>query len=260
MFVFVVFWQRIVITVLSGEAGVYFSRWTGTEINKVYKEGLYVIPPWDVMTRYNIRIQERKHEFGVLSKQGLNISIKISVRFKPDVNFLGVMHQKIGPKYIESVVIPTVESVIRRYFGQFTDDEIYTSKKAILKKILNDSKDQLANKYIILDDLIVRHIKFPAAVEDSIQSKIKEFHKYKEYEYRIEREKLEAKRKAIEAEGIEKYKNIISKNITDKYLKWRGITATVDLAKSDNAKVIVIGSGKNGLPLILNTDDAKKEK
>jgi len=254
-----ILWHRIVITVHAGEGGVLFKRWSGTVIDKVYGEGLYLIFPWDIMTRYNLRIQEKRHEFDVLTKQGLTINIKISIRFRPDRNMVGVLHKNIGPQYLTSVVIPEVESVIRRYFGQQNDDDIYTSKKAILEKISNDSIKQLSDKFIILDDLIVRKIQFPQTVQDSIERKITEFHRFKEYEYRVSREKLEADRKVIEAEGISKYKDIISRNITPQYLQWEGIQATLKLSQSQNSKVVVIGSSKNGLPIILNSDSELKK-
>jgi len=251
-----ILWPRIVVTIYAGEGGVLFKRFSGTVVNKVYNEGFFIIIPWDIMNHYNLRIQEKRHNFEVLSKQGLTIKIKISIRYRPDKGMLGMLHQKIGPNYLDSVVVPEVESVIRKYFGQLNDEEIYTSKKAILEKIKLDSTEQLADKFIILDDLIVRKIEFPEMVEKSIESKITEYHKYKEYEYRIEREKLEADRKLIEANGISRYKDIISKNITEAYLTWNGIQATLELAKSSNAKVVVIGSGKGGLPIILNTADS----
>jgi len=254
-----ILWNRIIVTIYAGEGGVLFKRWGGTEINKVYSEGIHTMFPWDIMTKYNLRIQEERHEFSVLSKQGLNINIKISIRFKPESDMVAVLHQKIGPNYLHTVVIPEIESVIRRYFGNFTDDQIYTSKGAILEKIQNDATKRLRDKYIILDEIIIRLIEFPSSVKDSIQNKITQYHKYKAYEYRIEREKLEADRKIIEANGISKYKNIISKNITKDYLVWEGIQATVKLSKSKNSKVIIIGSGKNGLPLILNTEDSHKQ-
>jgi len=252
-----ILWNRIVITIYAGEGGVLFKRFSGTVIDRVYPEGFFFIFPWDIMTNYNLRVQEKKHDFEVLSKQGLRIKIKISIRYKPDRDLLGVLHQKIGPNYLHAVVIPEVESVIRKYFGQLNDEEIYTSKKAILEKIKNDSTKQLADKFIILDDLIVRKIEFPPMVEQAIESKITQYHKFKEYEYKIEREKLEADRKLIEANGISRYKDVISKNITKRYLEWNGIQATLELAKSPNAKVVVIGSEKNGLPIILNTSDDK---
>lgn len=261
MFCFIVmlFWNKIFITVNAGEAGVLFNRWTGTELNHIYKEGFYIIPPWNIMNIYNTRIQEKKHEFNVLSKQGLTIAVKISIRFKPDYTMLGVLHQEIGPNYVNSVVVPEIESIIRKYFGQFTDEELYTSKKAILKKIFNDAKDKLDSNFIILDELIVRNIKFPKMVENAIQKKIEQFHKFKEYEYRIEKEKLEAKRKKIEALGIKTYKDIISKHISKEYLQYKGIEATVELSKSSNSKIIVIGSGEGNLPIILNSESQKSD-
>ncbi len=249
-----VFWKNIVVTINAGEGGVLFKRWGGTVVDKTYEEGLYTIFPWDILTPYNLRAQQEKHEFDVLSKQGLTIHLKISIRFHPDKEMIGILHKNIGPEYLESVVIPEIESVIRRYFGQFNDDELYTSKKAILETILNDSTKQLSDKFIILEDLIIRKMEFPSAIQESIQNKITQYHKFKAYEYKVERERLEAKRKIIEAEGISQYKNLISKNITQEYLQWAGIQATLELAKSNNAKVVVIGSSKDGLPIILNSD------
>ena len=252
-------WDKIFVTIKAGEAGVFFDRLKGTEVDKVYKEGFYVIAPWDIMNRYNIRVQEVKHDFDVLSKQGLNITIKTSIRYKPDVNMLGVLHQKVGPDYEVNVIIPQIESIIRKYFGQFTDEELYTSKKAVMNKIFNEAKDELASKYIVLDDLIIRNITFPPSVQEAIEKKVTQFHLFKEYEYKIKKERLEAKRKEIEAKGISKYKSIISKDISPSYLKWKGIEATLDLARSNNSKVVVIGGGKNGMPIILNTDENGKK-
>ena len=252
-------WDKIFVTIEAGEAGVFFDRFKGTKVDKVYKEGFYVIAPWNIMNRYNIRVQEVKHDFDVLSKQGLNITIKTSIRYKPDVNMLGVLHQKVGPDYEVNVIIPQIESIIRKYFGQFTDEELYTSKKAVMNKIFNEAKDELASKYIILDDLIIRNITFPPSVQEAIEKKVAQFHLFKEYEYKIKKERLEAKRKEIEAKGISKYKSIISKDISPSYLKWKGIEATLDLARSNNSKVVVIGSGKNGMPIILNTDENGKK-
>jgi regulator of protease activity HflC (stomatin/prohibitin superfamily) len=257
LLIILVLWDRVIITVRAGEGGVLFKRWGGTVIDKIYGEGIHTIFPWNIMTNYNLRIQEKRHNFSVLSKQGLNINIKISIRFRPEESTIGVMHQKIGPNYIKSVVVPEVESVIRRYFGNFNDEEIYTSKGAILEKIRDNATKQLLDKYIILDELIIRSIEFPKAVKDAIQAKIIQYHKYKAYDYRIERAKLEANRKIIEANGISRYKDIISKNITKDYLTWEGIQATVKLATASNSKVIIIGSGKNGLPIILNTEESQ---
>ena len=248
-----ILWNRIIITIHTGEGGVLFKRWGGTVIDKIYSEGIHTIFPWNIITKYNLRVQEKRHEFTVLSKQGLHITIKISIRYRPQADMIAVLHQKIGVDYLTYIIIPEVESVIRRYFGNFTDDQIYTSKGAILEKIRDDATKQLRDKYIILDDLLIRHIDFPQSVKNAIEHKITQYHKYKAYEYKIERAKLEADRKVIEANGMAKYKDIISKSITKDYLTWEGIQATIKLSESPNSKIVIIGSGNNGLPIILNT-------
>jgi len=252
LLIIMLLWNRMFITIPAGHSGVFFDRFKGTQVDKVYSEGIYTILPWNFLSPYETRVQERRHEFKVLSKTGLTIVIKVSIRFRPDVNMLGVLHQKVGPNYIESIVVPETESIIRKYFGKFTDEEIYTSKKGVMKKIYNEAKDKMANKYIILDDLIIKGIEFSQDVKDAIENKAVEFHRYKEMSYRVLREELEAKRKIIEAEGIHRYKTIISKNLTKEFLQYEGIQATLELAQSDNAKIIVIGGGKDGLPLLLN--------
>jgi len=255
----VMLWHRTVITIYSGESGVLFKRWSGTVIDKVYGEGIYIIPPWDIMTKYSLRVQELKHTIPILSNQGLEIDVKLSIRFRPDPTMLGVLHQRVGPDYVRRVVIPEVEAVVRKQFGQLNDEEIYTSKKAILETIANLSTKELATKFIILDNLIVRKLRFPPKIMRSIQEKINQYHRFKEYEYKIAKERLEVDRKIIEANGIRRYVDIISKDLTPQYLSWKGIEATLKLAKSKNSKVVIIGSGKNGLPLILNTADMDKE-
>lgn len=247
-------WHKIVVTIQAGEVGVLFKRYSGTVIDKVYAEGLYVIPPWDLMTTYNLRVQEIKHTIPILSNQGLEIDVELSIRFRPDVSMLGVLHQRVGTDYLRTVIIPEIEAVVRKQFGQLNDEEIYTSKKGILEIIASLSAKELSAKFITLDALIVRKLKFPPKIMESIEKKINEYHRFKEYEYKIAKERLEVDRKIIEANGIRQYIDIVSKDLTPEYLTWKGVQATVELSKSTNSKIIIIGSGKNGLPLILNAD------
>ncbi|MBN2824231.1 MAG: prohibitin family protein, partial [Campylobacterales bacterium] len=157
-------WQRTVVTIYAGEAGVLYKRFSGTVIDKVYGEGIYIIPPWDMMTKYSLRVQEKRHTIPILSNQGLEIDVILSIRFRPDPTMLGVLHQRIGPDYVRRVVIPEVESVVRKQFGQLNDEEIYTSKKAILETIVTLSAKELATKFVILDNLIVTKLKFPPKI------------------------------------------------------------------------------------------------
>jgi prohibitin 1 len=112
-------------------------------------------------------------------------------------------------------------------------------------------EEKLSNNYIQLNDVLIRNIELPLTLEQAIERKLQQEQESLEYEFRIEKASKEAQRKRIEAEGIRDFQNIVSQSISDELLQWKGIEATTILAESNNAKVVVIGSGDNGLPLIL---------
>src|SRR5438132_7597629 len=107
----------------------------------------------------------------------------------------------------------------------------------------------------ILYDVLVTGIELPAAIVAAINRKIEQYYIAEEYKFRVEREKRESERKKIEAEGIRDFQQIVSQGISESYLRWRGIEATLQLSQSTNSKVVVIGSGKDGLPIILGNVD-----
>lgn len=248
-------WQRVIITIGSGEAGVLYRRLIGgTIIDYVYPEGFYVIFPWDIMTIYDAREQLIKHEFDVLTNKGLPIHLKIAVRFHPQYDLIGVLHQQIGPDYVEKVIIPQIESVLRKNIGQYDPEDIYTNKQGILSRIILLAMEETGRKYVQVDEIMIRSLELPESIKRSIEEKLVYEQQYKGYQYLIAKEKEEAKRKRIEATGFSDYHEIISQNLDEKLLQWQGIKATQELATSNNSKVVVIGSGKDGLPLILNTE------
>jgi regulator of protease activity HflC (stomatin/prohibitin superfamily) len=109
---------------------------------------------------------------------------------------------------------------------------------------------------LILYDILVTGIELPAAIVAAINRKTEQYYIAEEYKFRVEREKRESERKKIEAEGIRDFQQTVSQGISDSYLRWRGIEATLQLSQSTNSKVIVIGTGKDGLPVILGNGDA----
>ncbi len=253
LLVFVFFFDRIVITIHSGEAGVLYKRFFGgTVVDKVYGEGIHVIPPWDKMYIYNVRVQEAKHQMEVLSSEGLRFHIDLSVRYHPEYEFLGYLHKRVGPEYIRKIIIPEIESVMRTLVGKYTPEEVYTTKRGLLNKSLFSAFSQLSQKFIILDDVIIRDVILPDTIRNAIEQKLKVDQLLKEYKYLIKVEEKEKERKKIEAEGIRKYQQIVTESLTNKLLEWQGINSTLKLAESKNAKIVVIGRGKDGLPLILD--------
>ncbi|WP_353571113.1 prohibitin family protein [Candidatus Albibeggiatoa sp. nov. BB20] len=246
-------WPRIFITINGGEAGVLYKRFTiGTVTDYVYPEGLHIIFPWDIMHIYDARVQLVKHQFKVLTNQGLPVYLKIAIRFHPEYELIGVLHQKIGPDYVNKIIIPQIESVMRRNIGKYTPEDIYTNKEGVLSNIIVLALEETGRKYVRISDIIIRSLDLPEPVAKSIEDKLVYEEQYKSYIYILEREKQEADRKRIEAEGIKDYQRIIAETLDDKMLTWQGIKATAELSESENAKVLIFGNqGTNGLPLIL---------
>jgi len=246
-------WPRIFITINAGEAGVLYKRFTiGTVTDYVYPEGLHIIFPWDIMHIYDARVQLVKHKFKVLTNQGLPVYLKIAIRFHPEYELIGVLHQKIGPDYVNKIIIPQIESVMRRNIGKYTPEDIYTNKEGVLSNIIVLALEETGRKYVRISDIIIRSLDLPPPVAQSIEDKLVYEEQFKAYVYILEKEKQEAERKRIEAEGIHDYHTIIAETLDDKMLTWQGILATTKLSESENSKMLIFGNkGTDGLPLIL---------
>lgn len=248
----VFFFNNIVITINSGEAGVLYRRFSnGTDVDHIYPEQVHLILPWNKMYIYPVRTQAVNHELVVLTNLGLPITLKLSIRFHPDYEMLGVLHQKVGPDYVDRIIMPQIESVLRKNIGTLEAEDVYTNRQGVLNKIMWLAVEETSRNYIVVEDIIIRSIELPDVIKSAIEQKLVEQQKLAQYDFMLQVEHKESERKAIEAEGIENYQAIISKTLTDKLIKWQGVHATLDLAKSNNAKVVVIGSGKEGMPVIL---------
>ena len=253
LFIAVFLSPRIIYNVGPGQAGVLWYRFFGgTVVEKVYPEGIRFIFPWDKFFIYNVRIQELKHEMYVLSKNGLTFHLNLSIRYRPEYDFVGLLHKRVGPEYPQKVIIPQVESVLRTTIGKYLPEEVYTTKRAVIQKYLLEASAQVSSKFIIIDEVIIRQIELPSQIKEAIENKLTQQQKAEAYEFIIEREKKEKIRKKIEAQGIQTFQRIVATTLTDRLLAWKGVEATLALAQSDNTKVVVIGRGKDGLPIILD--------
>ena len=247
-----VLWQRIFILVRPGEAGVIYQTLTsGTVTDHVYPEGLHIVLPINHMHIYNARVQIIFHDFDVLTDSGLPIKLEIAVRFEPIYELIGLLHQRVGPDYPDKIILPQIESVLRRNIGRYSPEDIYTNRDGVLSNIITLALEEVGRKYVEVDDIIIRSVELPESVRNSIEQKLVYEQEALAYEYRLKAEKKEADRKVVEAGGIEKYQRIITPTLTDKLITWQGIQATLELAESENAKVVVIGAGEKGLPIIL---------
>jgi len=191
----------------------------------------------------------------VLDKNGLSIAVDVTVRFNPTFDKIGFLHEQFGINFINVLVIPEVRSSVRQVAGRYTAEEIYSTKRAEVEQTIKDeTRKVLGENYIAMKALLIRSINLPEQIKNAIESKLQQEQEALAYEFRLQREESEAERRRIEAEGIAAFNRIINASLTDKILQQRGIEATIELATSANSKVVVIGSGKDGLPLILGNN------
>jgi regulator of protease activity HflC (stomatin/prohibitin superfamily) len=351
LLIFVYLIPSIFVLVRAGEAAVLWRRFgyfglvtAGTVTDHYYDEGMHLKMPWDELVIYNVRLQNATGTYDALLKNGLEVKVEISVRFRPLETELGSLHKHAGPEYIKLLVLPEVGAHARKQIALLDPAELYTSRReevenAIHRNLTEEFKvrfqpvtalygtaavlrqrilrvlassptplttEQIARQVnvqpadflnedveamvrgnlvhervvgneryyrinseavadsvglenlfgqgkplIYVEDVLIRGIDLPEQIEKAIQNKLVIEQQTQEYEYRLLREEKEKDRKRIEAEGIRLFQDIVREGISDRYLKWKGIDATLELAKSNNTKVVVIGSAGDGLPIIL---------
>lgn len=255
LFLLVYFFDSIVISVHPGELGVLWRRLGGgTVVHTVYREGLHLIFPFNRMYVYNVRKQRVTDAIDVLTVDGLTVHVEYSARYFPNPDLLPLLHQRVGPDYLNVVVRPEVRSVIRTVFGQYKPEEIYTTQKAIQERVSVLSKIRMEARFVSLDEVPIERISLPKSIAQAIEAKLAQQQLDGEYVYRLAVAGKEAERKLIEARGQKTYNEMVSRSLNPSLLQWRGIIATEELAKSPNAKVVIVGAGKSGLPLILGKD------
>jgi regulator of protease activity HflC (stomatin/prohibitin superfamily) len=263
LFLIFVSWNWIVITVPAGHVAVKWWRFFGgTDISNVYSEGTHLDFPWDKMPIYDLRIQSINGTFDVLTSDGLMMTVEVTSRFRLNGATVGLLHKNVGPGYIETLVGPALATYVRAVLSQYPAEDAYGVKRLaiqeqIAKAMSADLEPRLpagatpAAPWISIEQVLIRSMKFPQPVAAAINRKIEQLEVKQEYTYRLERERLESERKEVEAQGIAQFQTIVGSGITENYLRWKGVEATLALAQSQNAKIVVIGSPKDGMPLIL---------
>lgn len=242
-------------TVDSGYRGIVFRSLSGGTSREILGEGLHILAPWNSVILYDTRVQEMKEELSVISSNGLTMTVHASVRFRPELGELFELQTTIGTDYAEKLVAPIVRSEARKVFGRYSPEEIYSTKREeVERQIQEEVVKALAGKHVVVEAVLVRDVGLPDAIREAIADKLAEEQRSQKMKFTLDKEKQEADRKTIEAEGIAKYQAIVRQGLTPEYLQWKGIEATQTLAQSQNAKLVIVGGGKGGLPVILQPD------
>ena len=237
----------------SGHNGVkYYQFRKGTQMGKIYGEGFNWHLPWNSFFIYKTQTDERREDLHVLSADGASIGLESSIWFRPIVNKLDSLQITIGLNYYEVVIGPALRGEARSIVGRYKPDEIYSTKREIIaSEILDAIQNLLEDKYIEVQNIIIRNVILPKNVTDAINLKLAADQAQQKMKFVLLKETQEAERKRIEARGIADFQRIITQGLTKNLLRWKGIEATEKLAQSPNTKIVVIGSGESGLPLIL---------
>ena len=252
--VLIIILAKSAVTVDSGKAGVLYKTFGGGVVTDepALGEGFHVIAPWNKVYIYEVRQQEIFEKMSALSSNGLDIKLDASIWFQPEYENLGKLHQEKSEMYVERILLPAVRSAARSVVGRYTPEQLYSSKRdAIQSEIFEETKNYVNDQYIQLVDILVRDVTLPPTIKDAIERKLKQEQESLEYEFRLVTASKEAEKVIIEAQGKADANRILSASLTDKILQDKGIEATVKLSESTNSKVIVIGSGDSGLPIIL---------
>jgi regulator of protease activity HflC (stomatin/prohibitin superfamily) len=255
--VLIVLFSKSAITIDSGEAGVLYKTFGGGVVTDepAMGEGFHIVAPWNKVFVYEVRQQEIFETLQVLSSNGLEIRLEASAWFQPDFSSLGKLHQEKGQSYVSRVLQPAIRSAARSVVGRYTPEQLYSSKRDVIQEeIFEETRKIVGKQYVQLNEILVRDVTLPNTIKDAIERKLKQEQESLEYEFRLITADKEAQKQVIEAQGKADANRILSASLTDKILQDKGIEATLKLAQSPNSKVVIIGSGKNGMPIILGNN------
>ncbi len=239
-----------VTSIPTGNVGVLtlFGRVTGETL----PEGIHVINPLKAVQKLSVQTQSVKESANVPSNEGLILALDTSLLFRLDKTMAAQVYQTVGADYAEKIVEPTLRAAIRASTSAHTANALYTNARELVQQQIQDElTKQLAPRGVVVENVLLRDVQLPAMLKGSIEAKQQAEQDALRMSFILQKEKQEAERKRIEAQGISDFQKIVATGISPQLLEWKGIEATEKLAVSTNAKVVIIGNPKNGLPLVL---------
>ena len=237
----------------AGHVGVV--DFLGNVSDNTLKPGINLVNPMATVVKFDARTQELKETMNVPSKEGLTVTLEISLLYSLSFEYANRIYKTVGENYAETILIPQFRSVVRGVTASYDAKALYTAEREVLATRIEQELSALVkSRGITLEAAPLRQITLPPGLTASIEEKLKADQESQRMQFVLLKESQEAERKRIEAKGIADFQDIVSKGISEQVLKWKGIEATEKLAASPNSKVVIIGSGKEGLPIILGGD------
>ncbi|MGJ4889473.1 prohibitin family protein [Bradyrhizobium sp. HKCCYLRH3099] len=249
-------WRLVIVVVPAGHVGVLYSLLGGgTVIDDVFREGLALKLPWNKMYLFETRVQSLPLDVEALSLEGLRVDVKANLIFHIDGNAAPRLLKEVGTDYVNRLIMPVTQGVVRRVIGKFDSHRLYTIDSELLTgQMLEALRGEPKSSILIYDDMVVTRVILPDGMRKAIEDKLTQEQYAASYEFILARARSEAERQRIEAIGLENYYATVARALSKDVLTWTGIQATLDLARSNNSKVVVVGGGTNQMPLILGSE------
>jgi prohibitin 1 len=217
--------------------------------------GLHLVNPLASVHRMSVQTREVKETMDVPSSEGLIVHLDVSLLFHLDATRAPDVYRTVGVHYDSVLVEPNVRSSVREVTSSYEAKALYSAEREKMSTEINKHiLDAVEPRGITIERLLLRDVALPPRLQQAIQEKLSAEQEASRMQFVLQKEKQEAERKKIEAEGISSFQKIVTEGINENLLKWKGIEATKELALSGNAKVVIIGAGKEGLPIILGGD------
>ena len=243
-------------TVGPGRIGILWTSMSGTQ-NQTYGEGAYDVFPWNTMYVYNLRTQNHDEVLDVIASNGLNIKLDASIRYHVNPKEVVALQREIGPDYYDVVIAPILRSEARRVIGQYTPEEIYSTKRDVIEREIREGlKTKMAGKHIALEAVLIRNVELPDAIRRAIDQKLEAQQDVLRMKYILQVAQSQADQKRIEAQGVADYNHKIANSLSPTILEFERIQQLSRLATSPNAKTVVMGPGTN--PRVLLSAEGRK--
>ncbi len=244
--------SQTITVVPAGHVGVvdFFGNVSETTL----KAGINIINPLAKVQKFSIQTKELKEVMQVLSREGLTIGLEISSLYRLNPDSAASVYKKIGSEYEEVVLVPQFRSVSRSVTANFQASALYSTERERLGVAIMEELSKIVEpRGIIIESTPLRNVALPSQLTDAIEQKQRADQESQRMEFVLTKERQEADRKRVEAQGVADFQKIVATTISEQLLRWKGIEATMKIAESPNSKVVIIGSGKDGLPVILDT-------
>lgn len=262
---FAFFSPRMIVIVPAGHVGVLFRPLAGgTDTTLTMREGAHLIAPWNDLTLYDARLQTVNEVFNVITSDGLHVEADIEFRYRVNRELIGEVHRALGRDYLKVMLTPEVAAHAREVVAQYDAEDFYSRRRSeVQSRIFQHVVDGIkrTNSYsgegvtlVYVDDILIKGIKLPPVVAAAIERKVEQYHRQLEFDFRLQTEEKEARRKAIEGSGVAQlFANVGARDVQS-YLRLASIEAMLKMAQSGNAKTIIVADPRGGTPIILNPD------